>query len=135
NLAPSHDPLLEGLEDLRLNATLAQFRELFGLQHMGESADKYAAVFMELPKRLDQALTLAAEGRARDRIGEAAATVPRRQRNSTAAVIALLLLLVTIAVLSHHFASTGAGAWIGKADAILFVTIGALLLRAASRME
>jgi predicted unusual protein kinase regulating ubiquinone biosynthesis (AarF/ABC1/UbiB family) len=134
-LAPAHDPLLEGLEDLRVNAALAQFRGLFGLRQMGASADKYAAVLMELPKKLDEALTLVAAGCAQPRIRGAASGPPLRRKNSSVAVVALMMLLIATGALSHHLSSVGTRAWADEAGALVFVMVGALLLRIVSRKE
>jgi predicted unusual protein kinase regulating ubiquinone biosynthesis (AarF/ABC1/UbiB family) len=128
-LAPAHDPMLEGLEDLRVNAALAQFREMFGLSHVSESADKYAAVLMDLPKKFDQALTLMAGGRARPGAGS---TAPRSRRSLMAVVMALMAPLAAVVALSHHLSATAAGGWADRISAMVFVTIGALLLRVAS---
>ena len=61
-LAPESDPLLEGLQDARLLAGLAQVQEVMGLQQFGDQMDKYAAMMVGLPQRLDEMLTLASEG-------------------------------------------------------------------------
>lgn len=127
-LAPAHDPLLEGLEDWRLNAALAQFRDLFGFRQIGNSADKYAALLLALPQRLDQALTLSAEGSAGPKRDSTASNAPRPR--TAVVALALLLLLATVVALATHFAVAGGGGWVEKAGAILFVAIGALLLRA-----
>lgn len=134
-LAPMHDPLQEGLEDLRVNATLAQFRELLGLRQIGENADRYAAVLMELPKRLDQTLTIASGGRAHLNAGGAVADAPRSRESLPSVVVALMLLLVTAVLLSRHFSSAGARVWADKAGAIVFVAVGALLLWVVSRRK
>jgi hypothetical protein len=43
-------------------------------------------------------------------------------------------LLMTVAVLSHHFgANGGAGVWAERAGAIVFLLIGLILLRVATR--
>jgi predicted unusual protein kinase regulating ubiquinone biosynthesis (AarF/ABC1/UbiB family) len=130
-LAPAQDPLQEGLEDWRVNAALAQFREMFGLAQVSESADQYAAVLMEMPKRLDQALTLVAEGTGQ-RNAAAAADTPRRESLS-GVVVALMLLLITSAVLSHYLSAASAEGWVDKVGAVVFVAVGVLLLRSVSR--
>jgi len=133
-LAPGRDPLSRELEEVRLMEVLGQFQDLIGVRQLSSHLDKYAAIMVELPKRLDQVLTLAAEGNARVKLHMAETATYRRQKNSLAVVIALLLVLVAVAVLSHHFAAASvARGWVDRVSALVFVLLGALLLRAATR--
>ena len=133
-LAADDDPLLEALEDARVASTVAELRDLLGLREGRENADRYAAVFMELPARLDQALSRAAgEG---DREGDAARP-PRGQgrRSAPATVAALALLLVAVVLMSGPLASLSSGQGLEKLGALAFVFVGALLLRAVIQSE
>ena len=133
-LAPGRDPLLEGLQDVRTISLLNQFQDMMGMNQFGENMGKHAAMMMGLPKQLNEALMLVngtgitprPKGISIDRHG--------RQRYSSAVVLALLLLLATVALLSHHLAASAvAGVWLERVSAVLFVLIGALVLRVISR--
>jgi hypothetical protein len=132
--APDRDPLLEGLQDVRTIVMLEQFQEMLEWHALSDRLDKYGTMMMELPSKLDQALTLMTEGYARLPLQGATPAPYRGQHNSSAVVIALLLALVAVVLLSHHLASSAiGGVWVDKVSAIVFVVLGALLLRAASR--
>ena len=130
-LSPERDPLPREIEEVRLMELLGQFEDIVGLRQLGNNLDRYAGMMMDLPRKLDEVLTLAAEGGARVRLRVTESANQRGQKNSLAVVIALLLVLASVALLSHRLAAVSA-VWGEPAGAILFVVIGALLLRAAS---
>jgi hypothetical protein len=131
-LSPETDPLLEGLQEARLLESVARMREMFSLQRLGDHADRYAALLMGMPQRLDQALTLASEGTARVKLH-----VPekqQREKNSTAVMTAMLLLLAAVAFALPRVTSSFVGNdWAGRINAVAFVVCGALLLFAMGR--
>jgi len=98
-LSPETDPLLEGLQEARLLESVARMREMLSLQHLGDHLDRYAALMMATPQRLDQMLTLASEGSARVRLHVPETTSHQRQKNSTAVTTAMLFLLAAVALL------------------------------------
>jgi hypothetical protein len=131
-LSPGSDPLLEGLQDARLLAGLAQARELMSLRGVGEQFDRYAAMMMVLPQRLDEMLTLASEGGPRVKIHLPQEAERGRRRNSSAVFVSTLLALAAAAlVLPQLTAALVPEAWAGRVNALLFVVCGAALLRAA----
>jgi ubiquinone biosynthesis protein len=124
-LAPQVDVMREAFQDVRILAGVEKFREMLSTDQFGDQMDKYAAVSLELPQRLDEALTLMAEGNARLQLN-----VPKDARNSSAVSIALFLVLASCAVLSHHLAASGvAGTWIYSISVAAFLLLGAMLLR------
>jgi ubiquinone biosynthesis protein len=132
-LAPNSDPVLAGLHDVRTNEMLTQFRDIMGLPHLSDQLDRYATMMMGLPQRLDDVLTVAAEGSARVRFQATEAPTQHQQKNRSAVVIALLLVLAAIVLFSHHLAaSASAGVWVERTSAAVFVLLGALLLWAVS---
>lgn len=132
--APEQDPLLEGLQDVRVLVMLEQFEEMLEWHALSDKLDKYSAMVMELPHKFDRALTLMAESHARLPFQGTRSTPQRRQHSSSAVVVALLLVLVTVVLLSHHLAMAAPGeVWVERVSVIAFVVLGALLLRAASR--
>jgi len=133
-LDTGRDSLREGLDNLRLMAALAQFREMVGAQQLGESMDKYAAMMTELPKKLDEVLTLAAEGSALVKLQVSQTSQRRKQKNSAAAAIALSTILVSCALLSQELAGSAmGGVWIDRIGAVALVFIGGMLLRVVIR--
>jgi predicted unusual protein kinase regulating ubiquinone biosynthesis (AarF/ABC1/UbiB family) len=132
--APDRDPLLEGLQDVRTIVMLEQFQEMLELHALSDRLDKYGTLMMELPPKFDQALTLMAESYARLPLQGTRVAPQHGQQNSSAVVIALLLALVAVVLLSHHLAAAAlAGVWVDRVSALVFVILGALLLRVASR--
>jgi len=129
-LGGGQDLLLEALEDLRMNAAMSQFRDMLGLTALGDNADKYATMMIELPKKLDDALNLISEGNALMKINWAG--TERRGVSSSSAVIASLLVLASFVLLSRRLSSEAAGIWSERVLAIVFVAVGAFLLRALS---
>jgi predicted unusual protein kinase regulating ubiquinone biosynthesis (AarF/ABC1/UbiB family) len=134
-LSPEQDALLEAWRDMRLNAGLLQMKEMMGLQQMGDQLDKYAALMMELPQKLDDALTHISEDGARLKLYHAHTLERRRQRNFSQVVPVLLVFLAGIVLLSHYVSASAAGSvWVQRASAIVFALFGIMLLVAASRM-
>jgi ubiquinone biosynthesis protein len=134
-LSPESDPLLEGLQDTRLQESLSRVREMLNFNSLGDQADRYAAMFMGMPGRIDEMLTLASEGSPRFKIrAPEAAASGRRQRNSGAAVTALLLVLAgAVMWLPRVTAAFVDQVWADRVNAVVFVFIGAIILRAATR--
>jgi ubiquinone biosynthesis protein len=135
-IAPQIDPLAEGVRDLRLLDGLSKFSKIVSQRQFAEQMDGYAAMMMDLPQSLDEALTFVSEGPTRLKSQAADYADHRRARSSSAVVAALLLVLAAVALLSHYVGlSAGAGVWANKIIAIAFLVLGALLLRAVSRIR
>jgi len=96
-----------------------------------DSAHKYMSMMMELPRKLDGALTQMSEGNALLRLERTKRMERSSQKNSSAVVIALVLLLAAVAVLSHYASAKSVGVWVDEISTVAFLLIGALLLRAA----
>ena len=99
-LAVSDDPLLQGLQDVRTIVMLTQFQEIMELDHVSNNLDKYAAIMMQMPQKVDAALTFGAESSARLKLQGTGIAGHRRQNNSSAVVIALLLVLAAVVLVS-----------------------------------
>jgi ubiquinone biosynthesis protein len=128
-LAPDRDSLRDGLETVRVMATLGQMRELLSLALVNESLERYAPVLLELPRKMDEVLTVLTSQSARMHLRVRETAEKRRHRNSTAAVTALLLMLAGAALLARHLgAMEGLGNWGVRVGAGVFVVVGALLL-------
>jgi len=133
-LSPETDPLMEGLQEARLLESTARMREMLNLQHLGDHVDRYAAMMIAMPQRLDQMLTLTSEGSPRLKLHVPETVSHRRAKNSVAVMTAMLLLLAAVAFALPRVTSVLAGReWAGRINAVAFVACGALLLLAASR--
>jgi len=132
-LSPKTDPLLEGLQEARLLESVSRMREMLSLQHLGDQVDRYTALLMAMPQRMDQALTLASAGSARVKLHVPEAS-HQRQKNSIAVTTAMLLLLSAVAfVLPRVTASFLGSEWAGRINTVAFLACGALLLIAVGR--
>ena len=129
-LAPDRDSLRDGLENVRIQAAIGQFRELLSIEQWSRNLEQYAPALLELPKRWDEALTVLAEGYARIPLQVRPTAGQRGRQDSTAVGAALLLALAGIALLAHHLAQEGAmGGWAGRVGTAAFVVVSVLLLR------
>jgi ubiquinone biosynthesis protein len=127
-LAPERDALRDGLETVRVIATLGQVRDLLTLAQLNEALERYAPVLLELPRKMDEVLTLLTAGSARMQLNVRETAEKQRQRNSTAVVAALLLVLGGMALLARYLAAEEAGGWGAKVALGAFVAVGAVLL-------
>lgn len=132
-LAPESDALAEGIQEMRLLVSLGQMREMMKFRELENQMDTYAALMVNLPQRLDEALTLAAEGGARVRFQLPTSVERRRRKNSSMKLTALLLVLAAFVLWTHNPATALAGPWADGVRALVFVALGALVLRAVIR--
>ncbi len=132
-LAPEDDALFEGLKEVRVLASFSQMREAMS-PGPNEQWGRYAVLMSELPRRMDELLTLAAEG------GRGRAEVPetqrrqRRRESSHLVLAACLMVLAALALVLHRFvrASMLAG-WGEPIAAALFLAVGGFLLWTLTR--
>ena len=129
-LSPERDALLEGLQDMRLIGGVEKFREIVDPRQLAEQMEKYGAILTELPRRLDEALTLVADGRARMKLQVPESSIHRRRKNSSTIVLSLLMVLGALALISHRLTSLP---WVDSFSALVFIALGGLLLHVASR--
>jgi ABC1 atypical kinase-like domain len=140
-LAPLGDPLREGLEDLRASQALARWRQALTPDGWAAAADRYAAALLELPQRLDEALSRAARGElgdARrgppDNAASGGGRAGRARQDAAAAATALALAAAAVALLTGRLAAQGVlGTWGERLGAALFALLALLLLRTAGR--
>lgn len=134
SLSPENDPLIEGLQDVRLLSSFARMREMLTHKQLSDYADRYAAMLIAMPQRLDEMLTIASEGGARVKLNVPETTSHRRRENSSAKTTALILLLAAVALALPRITSTlFIAEWAERINALAFVMCGALLIGAASR--
>jgi ubiquinone biosynthesis protein len=126
-IAPQIDSLAEGMRDLSLLAGLAEFREMMNPSVL---MDKYSALVVDLPQHLDEALSLAAQGKLQPKLELTEAIHHRRLKNSSAVTMALLLVLAALPLLSQQLAtSSNVGQWSVRISGAIFLLLGAQVLR------
>jgi predicted unusual protein kinase regulating ubiquinone biosynthesis (AarF/ABC1/UbiB family) len=134
-VAPQIDPLAEGVRDLRLLTGLGQFSKMMSGQRLTEQIDQYTGMIVDLPQILDEALTSMSDGPPGLRLMAADSAEPRTG-TSSAMVPALLLVLAAFVLVSHYIgASSVSATWANRANTIVFMIFGALLLRVISRIR
>lgn len=130
-LAPDGDSLVEGLEDARLLGNLEYFREMASVEYLGANADKYAALFFELPRRFDELLQAEKnepQTRPPHRSG------PAQRKRSTARVTALMLLMAGVALIAPQLSALSEeSAWVKRLSVVVFALGGVWLLRVTGR--
>ena len=87
----------------------------------------------QLPQKLDDILSMAAEGRLRVKLHVPDAGESRRARNRTVALVASLVAQVGVAFLVRHVAPVY-GDTVERVGAVLLLLIGGWLLTAAARL-
>jgi hypothetical protein len=132
-LAPDRDFLREGLMELRLRQGLTRLSQLAEPRQWNDLLLQNVSMMMTLPQQLDQALTRAAKGDSQPPV--AASGTHSQRKNARTAMTALLFLVATVALWAHYLSglATVPQEWIDRGGAVLFVLLGALLLRAATR--
>lgn len=133
-LSRERDPLAAALQDFRLMRGLAQAREMLSVRELTETVEKLVANMVNLPRKLDEVLTLASEGRLKFKLHVPEAEGDRQTRNATALMVALILALMGIALVVQRIVPSP-GEDLQKIGAVAVVIVGALLLRIASRLS
>lgn len=126
-LAPGRDVLLQALEDVRLLAGMQQLGEMMSFDNLRDNFERYAALAVQLPPKLDEALTLLVEGDLRRPAPGPRPPEPRR--GPSLVWLSLLLALAAVVLLARQVD----GVWGERIGALLFLLVGALLLRFAGR--
>jgi len=81
-----------------------------------------------LPQKLDQVLTMAADGKANLRVEMVEPPESQKRKDSTAAAIAGILGIVALALVAHQVAALLPNPWGERVAAALLVFVGLLLL-------
>jgi predicted unusual protein kinase regulating ubiquinone biosynthesis (AarF/ABC1/UbiB family) len=133
-LAPGRDALRSGLEGARFAAGLGDVTRLFESEQMKQVLASYAAAALAMPERINQLLTLAAEGRATIKLEMVEPPAEGRRKDLSAGAMAVLAMIAAVVLLAHQLASAGVlGLWTERVAALLVGALGALLLRGLGR--
>ena len=129
-LVPGKDVLTLALQDARLRIGLHEARQLVNPLGVPATLDTLLANMVTLPQKLDEVLTLAAEGRLRVKLHMPTSEEQRRVRNGTVALVAALSVLAGLAFLFRVVVpAPGAGA--ERIGALVLLIAGFWLLKAA----
>jgi predicted unusual protein kinase regulating ubiquinone biosynthesis (AarF/ABC1/UbiB family) len=121
-LAPTEDPLREGLEELDATMTLGRFKDLAAGSYWFENSDKYAMAMINYPRALDEALDQASRPDLND-WSEPTSEHFLRMRRSPLASIALVAAVITFILQGD------ANTWMEKSMVIVLLIAGLLALR------
>lgn len=131
-LAPTRDALKDALQDVRVLAGMQKFREKLTIKEFGEQMDKYFGMMIDFPQKLDQTLTLMAEGNARLRLS-VAEPAQRVQKKTPPTVVALLFATAAMVLLAPYVKHYLADSWSQSFKALVFLLWAVMLLRIANR--
>jgi predicted unusual protein kinase regulating ubiquinone biosynthesis (AarF/ABC1/UbiB family) len=120
-LAPTEDPLRDGLEELDATMTLGQFKDLAAVSYWFQNSDKYAMAMINYPRALDEALNRASRPNLDD-WSEPTSERSSRKRRSPLARIALMAAVTTFIL--HGDVNT----WSEKSIVIVLLIAGLLTL-------
>jgi predicted unusual protein kinase regulating ubiquinone biosynthesis (AarF/ABC1/UbiB family) len=132
-LAPDTDPLLEALENERLRLGTAEVQKLIDPRELARVPDQLLHDLVQLPQKLDEFLTLAADGRLRVKLHIPDAGEGRRVRNRTVSLLSSLVTLIGVWFLVRHL-SPALGPDVERVGTLLLLIIGGWLLIAAARL-
>jgi len=133
-LAPDDDSLSAALQEERVNIGISEARHMVEPASIGATLDRLLQEMVHLPQKLDEVLTLAAEGRLRVRLNVPDGDDAQHRRNRTVLLVATLVALTALASVARHFApALGSGA--ERLAAVAVLALGAWLLVVAARMS
>ncbi len=131
-IAPETDALLEALQDERLRVGFGTVQPLIDPRALPATLDKLLQDMVNLPQKLDEVLTLAADGRLRVKLH-----VPhddaRRTKNRTVSLVSGLVVLTAVAFALRHVPVSQVPG-LEQAGALFVMVVGLWLLAAAARL-
>jgi predicted unusual protein kinase regulating ubiquinone biosynthesis (AarF/ABC1/UbiB family) len=132
-LSPSRDTLQAALESEQLRIGFGQARDLLDVRGLPTAMDKLLHDLIALPQKLDDVLTLAAEGRLAVKLTVPEAREAQRVRNRTISMVASLITLTGLALLMRHVVPAY-GVYAERGGMVMLLAAGAWLLIAAARL-
>jgi predicted unusual protein kinase regulating ubiquinone biosynthesis (AarF/ABC1/UbiB family) len=132
-IVPYGDALAGALRDERLQIGLAEAKQMIDPRAVGATLDRLLQDMVHLPQKLDDVLTLAAEGRLRLKLNVPDGDGAQHTRNRTVLLVAILVALTGLASVARHFAPA-LGAVAERLAAVAVLMLGGWLLVAAARM-
>jgi predicted unusual protein kinase regulating ubiquinone biosynthesis (AarF/ABC1/UbiB family) len=132
-LAPATDVLLAALQDERLRVGFGTAQPLIDPRALPATLDKLLQDMVNLPQKLDEVLTLAADGRLRVKLHVPHDEHARRTRNRTVSLVSGLVVLTAVAFALRH-AAVSQVPGLEQIGALFVMVIGIWLLVAAARL-
>jgi len=132
-LASDTDALLSALQEERLRVGFGSAQPLIDPRALPATLDKLLQDMVNLPQRLDEVLTLAADGRLRVKLHLPPDEGARRSRNRTVSLVSSLVVLTALAFTLRHVQATGLPG-LEQIGALLVLAVGLWLLVAAARL-
>jgi hypothetical protein len=132
-LAPDSDALLAALQEERLRVGFGMAQPLIDPRALPATLDKLLQDMVNLPQKLDEVLTLAADGRLRVKLQLPHDEAARRTRNRTVSLVSSLVVLTALAFALRHAALAQAPG-VEQIGALLVMAVGLWLLVAAARL-
>ena len=132
-LAPREDTLLTALQEERLHMSLTDAKRMLDPNALGATLDRLLQGMVHLPQKLDNVLTLAAEGRLRVKLHVSDSDDTGRVRNRTMLLVATLVALTGLASVARQLAPAF-GLGVERGAAVALLVLGGWLLVAAARM-
>ena len=133
SLAPESDPLLAALQEERLRAGFSTAQPMIDPRALPATLERMLQDMVNLPQKLDEVLTLAADGRLRVRLQLPHDDAARRTRNRTVSLVSSLVVLVALAFALRHAAFAQAPG-IEQAGTLIVMAVGLWLLVAAAKL-
>jgi hypothetical protein len=132
-LAPDSDVLLAALQEERLRVGFGSAQPLFDPRALPATLDKLLQDMVTLPQKLDEVLTMAADGRLRVKLHVPHDDGARRIRNRMVSLVSSLVVLAAVAFALRHVALAQVPG-IEQIGAVVVLVVGVWLLVAAARL-
>lgn len=136
SLVPHKDIFGDALEGYRSQRERDRFQAAFDMGQWSDAMDKYATTFSDLPQKVDNFLSRAAEGNLNLKFRLKEANEHREARNTSALGFALALVLVSLVLIVNYLSQNiENGQWIEQVGAVVFLFVGGGLLRVLTRSK
>lgn len=132
-LAPDTDALLAALQEERLRIGFSTAQPLIDPRALPATLDKLLRDMVNLPQKLDEVLTMAADGRLRVKLHLPHDDEARRTRNRTVSLVSSLVVLTALAFSLRHVQADQLPG-VEQVGALLVLAVGLWLLVAAARL-
>jgi predicted unusual protein kinase regulating ubiquinone biosynthesis (AarF/ABC1/UbiB family) len=132
-LTPEEDVVLSAFQDVRLRRGMSEAATVFDPSTTGARLDAAFREMINLPQKLDEVLTLAAEGRLRVKLQVPETKSDRRVTYQTILLVANLVVFAALVSLVRHFAPAY-GTGLERLGVVALVVVGGWLLVAAARI-
>ncbi len=128
-LVPDGDPLREGLERQRLASGMGEVFQMLKGEELQQLMGRYAGAMLAFPERMNELLTMAAEGRLSVKLEMTEPPAERRRKDRSVLALATVGAMVAVVLLATYSGSTAAfGPWAERAAVALLGVLGGFLI-------